>query len=260
MALELPLRYRHWIYVWIPLAAGAMWFSTLLAMLIVWLASGRPKYPSQDGKIAYISDVGASNLKPLFVTGCAITGVGFILTLITERLLRHTGRLMPNQRKRELVLSYLAIVGSIIGAVGLLFLSIFDTKRFSRAHRVFLLIFMLGVALSAIFTILQYRYVSKDYHGLKALKRAYIVKAVIATTLILCAIAFGIALYQAQDVGAILEWIIAFGFTFYLLSFHYDLRLSKNVERGQLKAYKHGLNHSYSPNGTGTHTDMTQLV
>lgn len=89
---HIPLRYHHWTYVWIPVASAAMWFSTLLAMLIVWLASGRPKYVSQEGSIAYISDVGADKLKPLFITGCAITGVGFFLTLVTGRLLRHTGR------------------------------------------------------------------------------------------------------------------------------------------------------------------------
>lgn len=35
----------------------------LWAMLIVWLAQGRPRYVSQEGSIAYISDIGASGLK-----------------------------------------------------------------------------------------------------------------------------------------------------------------------------------------------------
>lgn len=65
---------------------------TLLAMLITWLASGRPKYVSQEGSIAYISDVGADVLKPLFITGCVITGVSFFLSLSIERWLRHSGR------------------------------------------------------------------------------------------------------------------------------------------------------------------------
>jgi hypothetical protein len=33
---------------------------------------------------------------------------------------------------------------------------------------------------------------------------------------------------------AILEWIIAFGYTFYLLTFAYDLRLSKGVHKYEL--------------------------
>lgn len=65
---------------------------TLWAMLITWLASGRPHYVSQDGNIAYISDVGADILKPLFVVGCVITGLSFFLSSAIERMLRHQGR------------------------------------------------------------------------------------------------------------------------------------------------------------------------
>lgn len=48
-----------------------------------------------DGSIAYISDIGADILKPLFIVGTCFTGVGFVLTLIAERLLRHEGRSVP---------------------------------------------------------------------------------------------------------------------------------------------------------------------
>ncbi|PPQ96254.1 hypothetical protein CVT26_005581 [Gymnopilus dilepis] len=215
---RIPLRYYHWQYVWIPLVAAGVWFGSILAMLIVYLASGQPRYVSQQGNIAYISDVGASGLKPLFVTACCITAAGFFLSLVAERLLRHTGRLVPNLRTRERVLSILAIVGSFIGGCGLILLSILDTKRHTTAHRVCLLIFIVGIALSAIFSI---------------------VEGIIASILILLAIAFGITLRVAQDAGAIIEWIIAFGFTLYLLVFFYDLRMSKNVGRGQLRALAH---------------------
>ena len=70
--------------------------ATLWAMLITWLASGRPKYVSQEGNIAYISDVGADILKPLFIAGCAVTAVAFFLSLTIERWLRHSGRCVPS--------------------------------------------------------------------------------------------------------------------------------------------------------------------
>lgn len=38
------IRHRHWLYVWIPLVTAFMWSGTLLAMLITWLATGRPRY------------------------------------------------------------------------------------------------------------------------------------------------------------------------------------------------------------------------
>ncbi|TRM70351.1 Frag1/DRAM/Sfk1 [Schizophyllum amplum] len=225
---------HHWYYVWFPLAAAFAWFATLWALLITWLASGRPHYVSQDGNIAYISDVGADILKPLFIVGCCFTGIGFVLSLVAERWLRHSGRLVPNMRKREKVFSILAILGSVIGGAGLILLSIFDTKRHTTLHRLFLLIFIVGVALSAIFTIVEFRWLAKDLPYLRKIKMSYMIKSVLATVLIVLAIAFGITLYYYNDVGAILEWTISFLYTFYLLTFFFDLRASRHVRKGEL--------------------------
>jgi len=226
---------NHWAYVWVPVFTAFIWFATLWAMLITWLASGRPKYPSQNGKVTYISDVGASFLKPLFVVACCITGVGFFISLCLERYLRHSGRLLPVMRRRERYLSFMAILGSFIGGAGLILLSGFDTDRYPTLHRLFLLIFIVGVGLSAIFTVLEYRWISKDFVEVRKLRRAYWAKSIIAGILILLAVAFAFTLYYVPDVGGVIEWIIAFGYTFYLLTFYYDLRMAKGVEKGQLK-------------------------
>jgi uncharacterized membrane protein len=66
--------------------------------------------------------------------------------------------------KRERVFSILAILGSLLGAVGLLFLSIFDIRRHSRAHHAFLIVFIVGVALSAIFSIIEVLFMLLFYH------------------------------------------------------------------------------------------------
>lgn len=67
-------------------------------------------------------------------------------------------------RRRERVFSSLAILGAFIGGAGLILLSIFDTQRYpSVVHRVFLLVFILGVGLSAIFTVIE---VSSSFHNL----------------------------------------------------------------------------------------------
>jgi len=209
-------------------------------MIITWAATGTPHYASMDGDIPYISDIGASYLKPLFITGCAITAVGFIVCLLLERLLRNHGRLVANFRRRETIFSWLAVLGSILGGAGLLLLSIFDTLRHSSLHRLFLLIFIVGVALSALFTILEFRWISKDFGGARRLKRAYWMKGIIAITLIILAIAFGGTLYgksrTSTNVAGVLEWTIAFGYTLYLLTFWYDLHLSKGRHRGELSA------------------------
>jgi len=126
-------------------------------------------------------------------------------------------------RRRERVFSGLAIAGATLGGVCLILLSIFDTVRHKNLHRVFLLVFMIGVALSAIFTVLEFRWLNKDYGGMTRLRVAYISKGVIVFVLVVLSIAFGACLDRKKDVAAVLEWIIGFGFTFYLLTLVFDL-------------------------------------
>ncbi|KAK0204713.1 Frag1/DRAM/Sfk1 [Desarmillaria ectypa] len=233
--------HQHWAYIWIPILGGFMWFSTLLSMLITWLATGRPHYVSMEGSIAYISDIGADILKPLFIVGCAITAASLSHHFQSTS---STISLVPHMRTRERVFGYLSIFGSFIGGCGIILLSIFDTKRHTSLHRVFLLVFILGVAISAIFTVIEFRWLSRDFQHVRTLKIAYLVKAIVATILILLAFAFGVALYQSTNVGAILEWTISFGFTFYLLTFFFDLRQSKGVQHGELNAENFTMRHN----------------
>jgi hypothetical protein len=123
-------------------------------------------------------------------------------------------------RKRESVFGCLAVISSFIGGCGLVLLSVFDTQRHPTIHRLFLLVFMLGVVASAIFTVvevcaimcfynsffffivnLQFRWLSKDFIYVRTLRIAYIAKATIASILIILAIAFAVALYTALNAG-----------------------------------------------------------
>ena len=61
-------------------------------------------------------------------------------------------------RKREIVFSVLAILSSVLAGASLILLSVFDTKRYTTVHRLFLLFFMIGVWLTAIFAVVEVRY------------------------------------------------------------------------------------------------------
>ena len=98
--MALFLTHYHRYYICIPIFTAFVWLSTLLAMLITWFATGRPHYDTMDGSVPYISDIGADILKPLFVVGCSITGVGFFLCLVIERWLRHSGRRVDRGHRR----------------------------------------------------------------------------------------------------------------------------------------------------------------
>lgn len=87
-------RRHRWWYAWVPLFTAFIWLGTITSLLVVWLASGRPHYVSMSPgqKIAYISDVAADFLKPLFVAATCVVSVGFVLSLVIERWARNRGR------------------------------------------------------------------------------------------------------------------------------------------------------------------------
>ena len=64
---------------------------------------------------------------------------------------------------------------------------------------------------------------------------SYGAKLVIAGVLIVLAIAFGATLDTKDNVAGVLEWIIAFGFTFYLVTFIWDMRMAKGIQAGELR-------------------------
>jgi hypothetical protein len=131
----------------------------ILGLLIHWNVDGQPHYPSMDvtQHIAYISDVGAQSLKPLFIAGSCVTTVFLDLAFLSERWLRHRGRLAKNTTTLEKVLSGLSLIFAAIGTAGLILLSIFDTLHHPRLHDVFLLLFIAGYVISAIFICWEYQ-------------------------------------------------------------------------------------------------------
>lgn len=131
----------------------------VIAMLVVWNVEGKPIYPSMDPgqTIAYISDVGAEGLKPLFITGSVITTIFLDLSFVSERWLRHRGRLARNNTAIEKVLSGLSMVFAVVGTVGLICLGIFDTLRHPQLHDIFLLLFLAGYVFSAVLICWEYQ-------------------------------------------------------------------------------------------------------
>ncbi|EJU02018.1 hypothetical protein DACRYDRAFT_107739 [Dacryopinax primogenitus] len=223
----------HFHPSWVPVIPIIAWFVTLWALLGWWLNSGRPKLPSMEESIAYISDIGATFLKPLFIVGCIITGLGFFATLLVDALLRRAGILERAGRRRVRWISYASIASSAVGAIGLIFLSGFDTLRCPTEHDAFLLVFMVGVIFSAIFTILEYAFLlrSPQVHRTRLLEASFYGKILVFLVELGLAIAFGICLNtnNLYNTGAIIEWIVAFVFEFYLVTFWMDLHPANAV-------------------------------
>ncbi|KAI1498563.1 hypothetical protein F5X99DRAFT_393171 [Biscogniauxia marginata] len=214
----------YWV---LPIISGLVWLATLLGLLLYWIVNtNQVKYPSMQGDqtIAYISDVGAAELKPLFVAGCIITTVFLDLSFIADRLLRHRGRLVPNTSLGEKVLSGLCIFFAFVGTIGLCLLSGFDTAHYPTLHNIFLLLFIAGYLLSAIFICWEYQRLGKKYTEHSVLRTSFWVKLTFVIVELLLAIVFIVTNFRRlYNIAAIFEWIIAFIFSFYIFSFIIDL-------------------------------------
>ncbi|EJD48585.1 hypothetical protein AURDEDRAFT_162542 [Auricularia subglabra TFB-10046 SS5] len=211
--------HTHWLLIaWLPVFASTAWAAGLLALLVTWLAQGQPYYVSESPsqRIAFISDVGADILKPLFVLVCCTVALGFFFTLIIDARLRSIAQVPPSRRTR--VCSGIAIAGAFIGGGALIMLSGFDTRAYETVHRAFLFAFVLGVAVSVISTLVQ------TYPYREPLRRAHLARLAFALALIAGMLTFLGTLFASVNVAAVVEWCIAFGFAPYLVTFYWDLR------------------------------------
>jgi hypothetical protein len=144
--------------------------------------------------IAYISDIGATNLQPLFIAGSAVSVVIFDVCFVSERWLRHKGRLAHNTSTTQKVLSGFACAFAIIGAIGLILLTILDTVDHPTAHDICLVIFMYvfiihlpiwiiadnlysaGYIISAIFACAEYQRLGMHFRQHRILRASFWIK------------------------------------------------------------------------------------
>lgn len=134
----------------------------ILTLLLYWSVHDQDRrYPSMAATqhVAYISDVAADRLKPLFIAGCTAAAVLLDLSFGADRWLRrrHDVRLVPNATLGERALADLTIVCALIGTAGLILLSVFDVLNHKNLHDGFLLMFIAGYVLSAVFICWEYQ-------------------------------------------------------------------------------------------------------
>ncbi|OCF32767.1 hypothetical protein I317_03728 [Kwoniella heveanensis CBS 569] len=227
-------------YVLLPIAAALIWLGGILALLLLWVVAGKPRYQSDEASVVFISDVGATH-QTLFIVICSCVAGFYILSLFAERWLRHVDRLPTDLRRREKVFDWLAIFFCVVGSAGLVLLSCFNAFDHSTVHWIMTLVFIVGVALSAIFQSAEIWSLHKDHPDRKSLRRNSILKLIVVGVAVACAICFG-ATYSVcsgnstptkghsaeqcnriTSVAGAFEWTVAFILTFYFLTIAADL-------------------------------------
>ncbi|KAL3703052.1 hypothetical protein TMatcc_010240 [Talaromyces marneffei ATCC 18224] len=163
---------KRWAFI-LPTITVASWLGS-------WFASGQPRYVSEEDTqtIAFISDIGAQHLKPVFIAGASISMTTYIPSLIvyfyymsparvplsssSESITRANSlpptsiystpppsslasqhHLQQEEKWHQSLLSQigiplLSILFSLIGATSLVLLTIFDTARYTSAHQLLL--------------------------------------------------------------------------------------------------------------------------
>lgn len=243
-----------WVF---PLVSACVWVAMLIAMLATWSREGKPVYSEEaDGQtVAYISDIGASGLKPLFVAGSIVTVVFLDLAFLAERWLRHAGQLVPNKGWFDKLCAIFSIFFAIAGALGLILLSIFDTKHYPKRHDGFLAMFIAGYVISAVLICAEYLRLGIFYRSQhRILLVSFAIKLAFIIIEVGLAIGFGVCMGSHQkskkNPGAILEWVIAFVFTGYVLSFVIDLLPSVRTRRHVPQGEKRSVMAQGDPNGS----------
>ncbi|KAI8935895.1 hypothetical protein NX059_007408 [Plenodomus lindquistii] len=153
----------------------------------------------------------------------AATVVTFDLAFIFERYLRHTNRLAPNTSQWQKINSACATIFAIIGAAGLILLTIFDNRDHNRLHNIFLGVFIVAYVISAIFICWEYQRLGVHHRQHSILAISFWIKLFFIITEV--GLAIGFAVCSKQDyynTAAILEWIVAFIFCIYVGSFFID--------------------------------------
>ena len=166
----------------------------------------------------------------------AVTAVSFTLAFLFERWLRHSGRLAQNTSTWQKIYSICATVAAIVGAAGLILLTIFDCKNHDRLHNIFLGVFIIGYIVSAIFICWEYQRLGIHYRQHSVLRFSFWIKLFFIITEVALAIAFGVCSKKhIWNVAAVLEWTVSFIYCFYVLSFFIDFLPALRTKHHQSK-------------------------
>ncbi|KAK8183510.1 Frag1/DRAM/Sfk1 [Phyllosticta capitalensis] len=217
-AMRIPL-HRLWL---LPLVSGVVWFVTLLSLLLRWVARGTPRYPGQSNPyVAFISDIAAFDMKPLFLIGACITAVAFIGTVCAVHFARYDDRMYGiNDFWYKKWSSVLAMVSGVVAGLGLILLAIMDTFRFHEEHHVLLLVCFSGLAMSSLSTTLVYFDQTKKPSPFRLLRLYCSASAAIVAIEVILGVAFTALMYMSYwRTAGVLEWTMAFIGCFYMLAF-----------------------------------------
>ncbi|PRP87294.1 hypothetical protein PROFUN_01556 [Planoprotostelium fungivorum] len=165
-------------YAWAPVVAAVAWFTTVIALLITWLADGKPQYSNSQANIPFVSNVGAAH-KSAFIAGCVITSFFVVLSFVMEQVLRHKLRIPTATRTLQKVLGFSAIAFCFVAAVSLSLLSIYDADGYSNVHWICAAITIAGLGVAFSLQAAEVLWLWRSHRDRSHLRRNGIIKLVL---------------------------------------------------------------------------------
>jgi hypothetical protein len=141
----------------LPLVCGSIGMLDLSILLTYWAATGRQKYPAMQPHhtIPYISDIGADDLKPLFIACSILSTAPFAVWYSTQRW-RRVFREYPKPRRIIKAVVALNMLSAIVGSLALCLLAGFDIVGHKFIHDPLLLVFIVAYICFGVFTCIEY--------------------------------------------------------------------------------------------------------
>jgi uncharacterized membrane protein YozB (DUF420 family) len=229
-------------HAWIlPLISLLGWWAMLVALMICWFAKGRPILDTDHYEmphyIVYLSNVGATDLQPIFIVGAAIMGIFFVWAVIEDYYLRTPERNYFPASFHWFVTAIhaLAIALAIIASLCILMVSCLkDNWQYSRVHSVFVILFVIFVfsylCAHSLAFLIYYR-----HYGIKHFLYSAIVKIVWTCLAIVFVVCYGAFMGKANSEGrwskywgysAIMEWTLVYYYGTMMFIIAWDLRRS----------------------------------
>ena len=140
------------------------------------------------------------------------------------------------------------MVFAVAGTAGLILLSIFDTLHHPKLHDGFLLLFIAGYVVSAIFICAEYQRLGIHFREHFILRFSFWAKLIFIIVEVIFAIILAATSFnKKQNVAGVFEWSISLILTLYVLTFFIDLlpaarskQEHTNIERMHMREAENG--------------------
>ncbi|KAL4955791.1 Frag1/DRAM/Sfk1 [Aspergillus filifer] len=220
-----------WTKAWaLPLVSAVIWLFTLLAMIGYWFSPDTPAYTLTRGQtIPFVSDVGAREMKPVFILGSWIS----VILLNAASFFKHRPTPPESEKGKwrkddiDQTLDYILTSLTATGSAGLILLTHFDRLNHPDLHRAFLVLYVFSFSLGAAvgcLACLRQCMLARWRH--RVLIITLVVRACIGGVCAILGLAFWLAWTHPQvtrDFCAVIEWALAFTFSGHIACFAAEL-------------------------------------